>query len=63
MKTLHEAEVRQADRDSQGWCLTCEEFTRDCTEPDAEDYDCPKCGENQVVGAQQAVLLGAVDIK
>ena len=63
MKEITEAELRQADNDSQGWCTSCEEFTRDCTEPDAEDYDCPKCEQNTVVGAQQALLMGAIDIK
>jgi Zn finger protein HypA/HybF involved in hydrogenase expression len=62
MPSLTEAEINQADRDSQGWCTTCNELTRDCTEPDAEDYDCPKCGENTVVCAMQAVLLGALEV-
>lgn len=36
----------------QGWCMgECQEVTRDCTEPDAEGYDCPECGEDTVVGA------------
>jgi len=57
-----EAELNQADRDSQGWCTSCKEFTRDCTEPDAEDYDCPKCRQFTVVGAMQAVILGVVEV-
>ena len=48
-------------RDSYyGWCPSCGEFTRECTEPDAENYDCPKCGQDVVVGADQAILLGLI---
>jgi len=43
-----------------GWCPICGEFTRECTEPDAEDYDCPECGQNVVVGADQAILSGLI---
>lgn len=27
----------------EGYCTECDDFTRDCTEPDAEDYDCAAC--------------------
>ena len=63
MKKITMAEFRKADNDSQGWCTSCEDFTRDCTEPDAEEYDCPICDENTVAGAQQAIVLGFLDIK
>ena len=53
-------EFQQAARDSIGWCRTCLAFTRDCTEPDAEDYDCPVCENNSVVGAEYAMLLGYI---
>ena len=45
-----------------GWCRDCEDFTRECTEPDAEGYDCPNCDQDTVVGAEQAMLLGMIDI-
>lgn len=35
----------------EGWCTNCQEVTRDCTEPDAQGYDCPDCEENTVIGA------------
>lgn len=41
-----------------GWCTNCEDFTRDSTEPDATEYDCPECGENSVMGAENALLEG-----
>jgi len=48
-------------RDSYfGWCPNCCAFTRECTEPDAEGYDCPECEKNVVVGADQAILVGLI---
>lgn len=39
-----------------GICMACgEEF--EGVEPDAEEYPCEACGEAQVYGAVQAVLL------
>jgi hypothetical protein len=52
----------EATEGYEGWCTTCEEFTRESTEPDAEEYDCPACGEDTVMGAEQALLVGAFDI-
>jgi len=43
-----------------GWCTKCNEFTRDSTEPDAEEYDCPVCRHNTVYGAEQALILGLI---
>ena len=40
----------------QGYCTNCEEWTRDQTEPDATDYDCPVCGENSVIGAEMYLM-------
>lgn len=40
----------------QGYCKHCKEWTRDCTEPDAEDYDCPVCGNNSVIGAEMYLM-------
>lgn len=45
-----------AENNYEGWCVQCQSFTRETTEPDAEDYDCPVCGENCVVGALTALL-------
>ena len=49
-----------ATEDFYGWCPVCEEFTRECTEPDAEGYDCPDCGNNTVCGAENALLFGQI---
>lgn len=48
----------------EGWCTTCESFTRPMTEPDInpgeEGYECPECDNNTVAGAEQALLLGLI---
>ncbi len=46
-----------------GWCRACQAFEGECVEPDAEGYSCPCCnGTNTVYGAEQALLLGLIDI-
>jgi len=55
-----EAEYLEAVEDYMGWCPFCMDFTRPQTEPDAENYDCPECKQNCVMGAEQALLLGEI---
>jgi hypothetical protein len=45
-----------------GWCPLCEDFTRDSTEGDAEDYECELCGEDSVMGAENALLMGVITL-
>jgi hypothetical protein len=59
---VHPDDYEQAARDYIGWCRTCRTFTRECTEPDADGYDCPCCGEFTVMGAEQALLEGEIDL-
>lgn len=47
----------------EGWCSECQAFTRGETEPDAEEYDCPECGQNTVTGAENALLKGLLAIE
>jgi hypothetical protein len=49
-------EYNEAVEGSLGWCPLCEEFTRDGTDPDAENYDCFMCDENSVMGAELALV-------
>ena len=53
---------RDACDDYMGWCTVCTDFTRDATEPDAEGYDCPQCGNYTVMGAEQALLTGEIEV-
>lgn len=48
--------IQEADDANEGWCSTCNDWTRGETEPDAEEYECPVCGENSVYGTL-AVLM------
>lgn len=57
---VEEVDYQEAVDSYMGWCPACKEFTRDTTEPDAEGYDCPKCGQNEVVGAEQALIMGLI---
>lgn len=45
---------------SEGYCTECRDWTRGTTEPDAEGYECPSCGGNTVIGADVALISGAV---
>lgn len=47
----------------EGYCSSCEDFTRLTTEPDARNYDCPECGQNTVCGAEEALVEGLICIK
>lgn len=50
--------VRKAYRNYDfypGICLSCGKSANNC-EPDAEDYTCHKCGEKQVMGAENILM-------
>lgn len=49
-----------AQESYMGWCSNCKEFTRECCEPDAREYDCPECGKNTVYGAEEALFMGLI---
>ena len=63
MPRIYEGEYRNARNLYMGWCEICEDFTRDSTEPDAQGYECPNCEQPTVVGAEEALVLGLVDIR
>ena len=46
----------------RGFCTACQKFTRGETEPDAERYRCPRCKGATVMGAEQAVICGELDV-
>jgi hypothetical protein len=55
-------EYQDATNDHLGWCTNCLEFTHDSCEPDAHGYVCPKCCESSVMGAEQALLCGMIQV-
>lgn len=56
------SDYEEATEAYMGWCPVCAAFTRECTEPDAEGYDCPECEEHKVIGAENAMIMGAFEI-
>jgi len=58
-----EAAYRNAQELYTGWCTSCQDWTRDSTEPDAVDYDCPVCEQNTVMGAEEALIAGEITIR
>ena len=60
IEQLDESDVVDAMENHVGWCTFCHDFTRPYTEPDAEDYDCPECGHNTVMGAENALFEGII---
>jgi hypothetical protein len=63
LKTMSEDDFQDACNEDQGFCTVCREFTRDCCEPDAECYACEECGEDTVFGAEQALIMGLIEIE
>lgn len=57
------ADFQEAVSTYLGWCKDCEGFTRDDTEGDAENYDCPICDGNNVIGAENAMIMGLLDLE
>lgn len=56
-------EVNDARESYEGFCKHCNDITTEEVEPDAENYNCPVCEQDEVFGIEQAVLLGYISIK
>ncbi len=52
-------DLLEAEDNYEGFCLACGE-RQDCCEPDARNYECEACGEHQVFGAQELILMGTL---
>lgn len=44
--------------DNPGFCLACGEEADGC-EPDAQKYECEYCGEREVYGASEVLMMEA----
>ncbi len=60
--TVPADEYMAAVNDDMGWCVDCQEFTRDMCEPDAREYDCPDCGGSTVYGAEEALVQDMIEV-
>jgi hypothetical protein len=62
MITISIEEYQDHRENYDGLCLACREFTCGGVEPDAEEYECEACGESKVVGAEIALMSGAINV-
>lgn len=61
--SVSEEEFMEHQENSDGLCIACGEWTSDGhVEPDASGYHCGECGKNEVIGAEDALVCGYVDI-
>jgi len=59
--TLTAEEFQEYQDCHQGICSKCHALKDQC-EPDAENYECPECGEHTVNGMEWALMKGLIDI-
>lgn len=57
---ISEADYADCQESSQGICLSCHAY-KDCCEPDARQYECDECGEHQVYGAEELLIMGKIE--
>lgn len=53
-------QIEEAMGHYAGFCLACGAERGGC-EPDACEYECEECGEAQVYGAGEILIMGLVD--
>ena len=61
MIKLTEDEYKNKENYSIGYCLSCR-VEHDSVEPDAENYKCEQCNENKVMGMQNMLIIGLIEI-
>ena len=44
---------------NSGFCLSCGTEAEGGIEPDARNYKCPVCGDMEVYGAEEILMMGA----
>lgn len=59
---VNETDYRCALEENLGWCTHCRAFTVDGVEPDAREYKCYDCDKNTVLGAEEAMMTGAITL-
>jgi hypothetical protein len=55
-RILEACERAMTSLDNPGFCLACGEEAEGC-EPDARRYACDICGERQIYGAEELLLM------
>ena len=61
---MTEEDYIEATENNDGFCTRCNEITNSGgVEPDAEDYECDECGNNTVIGIENALSMGHITFK
>lgn len=55
-EVMEAAEEQMYGLENPGFCLNCGERHESC-EPDARNYECECCGERQVFGAAEILMM------
>lgn len=57
-------EYNDYTNDYCGYCSTCNDITQfDGVEPDAREYECPNCEQNTLMGVEEAMMEGILEIE
>ena len=59
--TFTEEDFRTLSEDGIGFCIHCGEEAVDYCEPDAREYLCEFCGEREVYGMEELLLMGLIE--
>jgi hypothetical protein len=59
---LREEEYVEHTEGYDGVCLACGTWTCGGVEPDAHDDPCAACGERKVCGAEEALMMGQIEL-
>lgn len=59
---MTEEEYHMHDDSHDGGCLACGEIQDGGCEPDARNYKCEACGERQVFGMQELMIVGHIEL-
>ena len=57
---LEAVEAQMFGDENPGFCTKCYNRQEGC-EPDARNYECESCGEKEVYGAQELLMMGYAD--
>lgn len=55
-QVMDAVERQMTSLDNPGFCIACGCETDGC-EPDAQNYECPECGEHKVFGAEILLFM------
>ncbi len=61
--SITEEEFRDGNEECNGICLACGEIQFGGVEPDGRNYKCESCGEMEVHGLEEALLIGRLEFE